>query len=249
MPFSHYVNTTNRLLAALPAKERERLLAQCEPVELRFADIINKPGEFVLHVYFPINSSISLVTPLEGSTSLEVGLIGNEGMLGIPLTLGVDESPFLALVQSAGLALRMNGAAFLHELKRSAALQRELNRYLYVLISQIAQTAACSRFHVVEARLARWLLMTQDRAHSDSFHVTHVFLAYMLGVRRVGVTKAASSLQRQKLISYHRGDVTILDRNGLEAAACPCYRAEKETYERFLGYNRAIHHQNDLAHS
>ncbi|MGZ8186090.1 MAG: Crp/Fnr family transcriptional regulator [Methylobacter sp.] len=189
------------------------------------------------------------MTPLEGNASLEVGLIGNEGMLGIPLTLGVEVSPFLALVQSSGLALRMNVSSFLQELERSVALQRELNLYLYVLISQLAQTAACTRFHVVEARLARWLLMTQDRAHSNTFHVTHVFLAYMLGVRRVGVTKAASSLQRQKFISYHRGDVTILDRAGLETASCPCYRAEKETYEHILGYNGNIHHQDDLVHS
>ncbi|MDD5578111.1 MAG: Crp/Fnr family transcriptional regulator [Methylobacter sp.] len=249
MPFKQQVNTINRLLAALPGKDRERLLAHCELVELMFADVIYKPGELILHVYFPINSSISLVTRLEGSASLEVGLIGNEGMLGIPLMLGVEVSPFLALVQSSGPALRMNVASFLQELERSAALQRELNLYLYVLISQLAQTAACTRFHVVEARLARWLLMTQDRAHSDTFHVTHVFLAYMLGVRRVGVTKAASSLQKQKLISYHRGDVTILDRDGLEAASCRCYRAEKETYDHILGYKRNIHHLEDLVHS
>jgi CRP-like cAMP-binding protein len=249
VPFKQRVNATNRILAALPSKDRERLLAHCEPVELMFADVIYKPGELILHVYFPTNSSISLVTPLEGSASLEVGLIGNEGMLGIPLTLGVDVSPFLALVQSSGPALRINVASFLRELGRSAALQRELNLYLYVLISQLGQTAACTRFHVVEARLARWLLMTQDRAHSDTFHVTHVFLAYMLGVRRVGVTKAASSLQKQKLISYHRGDVKILDRAGLEAASCQCYRAEKETYEHILGYNGNIHHLDDLVHS
>ncbi|MGZ8224113.1 MAG: Crp/Fnr family transcriptional regulator [Methylobacter sp.] len=249
MPFTQRVNAINRLLAALPGKDRERLLAHCELVELMFADVIYHPAELILHVYFPINCSISLVTPLEGNASLEVGLIGNEGMLGIPLTLGVEVSPFLALVQSSGLALRMNVSSFLQELERSVALQRELNLYLYVLISQLAQTAACTRFHVVEARLARWLLMTQDRAHSNTFHVTHVFLAYMLGVRRVGVTKAASSLQRQKFISYHRGDVTILDRAGLETASCPCYRAEKETYEHILGYNGNIHHQDDLVHS
>ena len=162
-------------------------------------------------------------------------MVGSEGMLGITLILGVDVAPFHALVQGAGPALRIETAAFLRELKQSPALQRELQRYLYVSMSQLAQTAACNRFHVVEARLARWLLMTQDRAHSDTFHVTHIFMAFMLGVRRVGITKAANSLQRQNLIRYHRGNITVLDRAGLEIASCGCYQAGRETYERILG--------------
>lgn len=225
----------NRLLAALPRPERLRFLADCETVQLRFAEILAEPGEKIRHVYFPTESFISLLAPVANRGSLEVGLVGYEGMLGIPLVLGADISPFHAMVQGKGSALRMAAAPFQRQLAQSLGLQKGLKRYIHAVIWQLAQTAACTHFHVVEARLARWLLMTQDRARSDEFHVTHEFLAYMLGVRRVGVTKAATALQNKQLISYSRGDVKIVNRSGLEAASCTCYIADNATYARAMG--------------
>ena len=234
MMISQAIQITNRLLDALPIKDREQLLVNCEAIELVFGEVLYRANEPVSHVYFPTGGFISLVTSVDSSANLEVGLVGNEGILGVSLMLGVNVAPFHSLVQGAGPALRITTIAFLRQLENSPALQSELKRYLYVLMRQLAQTAICTRYHLVEARLARWLLMTQDRAHSNHFHVTHVFLAYILGVRRVGITKAANSLLKKKLISYKRGDITILDRVGLEAASCECYRVDKEIYERIL---------------
>ena len=235
VPTSPRAPQVNRLLESLPSGDLRRLLAASKTVELAFADVLYSPWERLGHVFFPVDSFISLIMPVDDSSSLEVALIGNEGMFGVPLVLGVDASPVRAVVQGGGSALRIDAVSFCHELGRSPALQREINRYVFVQLSQLAQTAGCTRFHVVEARLARWLLMTQDRAHANTFHVTQEFLAYMLGVRRVGVTKAARSLQERKLIRYSRGNITVLDRRGLKTASCGCYEADRASYDRILG--------------
>jgi CRP-like cAMP-binding protein len=213
----------NRLLAALPGKECRQLIDELEQVTLTYGEVLYEPGDEIRYVYFPNDCLVSLLTLVDRHQALEVGLIGREGMVGVPLALEINISPVRALVQGTGTAMRMPAALFLKELRQSHALQRELHRYTYSLMTQITQTAACNRFHVVEARLARWLLMTQDRMQANTFRLTQEFLSQMLGVRRVGVTKAARTLQQNKLVSYSRGNITILDRQGLEAAACSCY--------------------------
>ena len=219
------------MLAALPRKQYQHMLGGLESVALIFGDVLYEPGERIQHVYFPNDSLISLLTLVEGHLALEVGMVGREGMIGVPLALGMDVSPVRALVQGAGAAMRMKSARFRTEIRKSAKLQQEVNRYTGALMAQITQTAACNRFHVVEARLARWLLMTRDRVRSDDFRLTHEFLGHMLGVRRVGVTKAAHALQEEKLITYSRGKISILDRKGLEAASCSCYELVKDMHD------------------
>jgi CRP-like cAMP-binding protein len=221
----------NSVLAALPRKSYLRLLPNLAPVDLVFGKILYEPGAPIRDVYFPDRSLVSLLTVVEGHLALEVGLVGPEGMVGFPLALGVDLSPVRALVQGAGPALKMSAARFRTELRASPPLQRELHRYVHMMMAQISQTAACNRFHMVEARLARWLLMTRDRMRSPKFRMTHEFLSHMLGVRRVGVTEAASALQRRKLIEYRRGNIEILDNRGLEAACCSCYKVVRDMHD------------------
>jgi len=219
---------TNHLLAAVPRREHQRMLAGLEPVKLAYGQVLYEPAERIRHVYFPLDCLVSLLTAVEKSRTLEVGMVGNEGMVGMPMALGIGVSAVRALVQGSGTAMRMTGTQFRDEFKKNMPLQRGLFRYAHLLMAQVSQTAACNRFHDAGARLARWLLMTSDRLHADEFLLTHEFLAHMLGVRRVGVTKAAEELRHKKLISYSRGHIRILDRRGLEAAACACYRIVKD---------------------
>jgi CRP-like cAMP-binding protein len=224
----------NRLIDLLPRKARAQFLSHCELVELASSEVLCQPGELCRHAYFPTESFISLVTSMDGRPVLEVGMAGFEGMLGSQLSLGIRLSPLHAVVQGAGLAWRISAKAFCKELSHNAHLQKRVNQYIYVLMGQMATSAGCTRFHEIEPRLARWLLMTQDRARSSNFHITHTFLSYMLGVRREGITEAAGELQRKGLITYHRGALAVLDRRSLETVACNCYQVESRAYADIL---------------
>jgi len=226
---------SNRLLANLSRKNQRQLLAACDEVELGIGDVLWEPRNRISHVYFPLGCFISKLLPVKSRQDLELALVGNEGMLGIPPILGVNSSMYQAMVQGSGSALRMSAASFRRELDRAPALRKLLHRYIYVVHMQLALTAACSNFHSVDLRLARWLLMTHDRAGFGNFHLTHKFLAQMLGVRRVGITNAAGALQRRKLVRYTRGNITVLNRAALERASCTCYQASKDAYENVLG--------------
>ncbi|ACT51897.1 putative transcriptional regulator, Crp/Fnr family [Methylovorus glucosotrophus SIP3-4] len=224
----------NCLLEALPLPERLSFISTCDSVELGLTQVLNQPDDTVEYVYFPLTCMVALTLNLEEGEGMEVALIGNEGMVGASLILGVAQSPFGATVQGHGLALRSSAPLFLEELARHPQLHELVKRYVHVSCQQFAQIAVCNRYHVVEKRLARLLLMTRDRMHSEDFYITHELLAKMLGVRRVGVTKAAGALHTQHLISYRRGVVRIDDAAGLEAAACSCYETDKAVYARLL---------------
>lgn len=224
----------NLLLHRLPHAAQVKVLTHCELVELEFGSVLCEANQPMTHVYFPLTSFISLVTSLSGHNPLEMGLIGNEGMLGASMALGLVSAPMRAVVQGSGSALRMSSNKMLLRLQDTPHLRPQLNRYLYVLMLQLPQLAACAHFHEIEPRLARWLLMSQDRAHGDSLNLTHEFLADMLGVRRSGITLAAGALQDKKLISYSRGRIRVLNRRGLEAAACECYAAVINDYVRTM---------------
>jgi CRP-like cAMP-binding protein len=226
---------TNRVLASLPRQSYRSLLPGLAAVTLGFGDVLYETGERIEDVYFPGESIVSLLTVVDGHNALEVGLVGWEGIVGIPLSLGVGTSPVRALVQGSGGAMRMSAARFRKAFNADPSLQRGVHRYTHALMAQVTQTAACNRFHGVEARLARWLLMTRDRAGTEELHLTQEFLSHMLGVRRVGVTEAASALQREGLIAYNRGSLRILDNVGLSAVACSCYVPLGESVARGRG--------------
>jgi hypothetical protein len=226
---------TNRLLQRLPRLRRAGVIAGCERVQLIAAEVLSEPGTEMRSVYFPTGSSISLLMPVVLGDAPEARLAGSEGFYGIAVALGIAIAPVRALVQEPGSAWRMSASAFRRELAATPALRDVVDRYIFVAMAQLMRNASCSHFHVVLQRVARRLLMTADRAHASTFRMTHESLAGVLGVRRVGVTVAASVLQKRKLIGYSRGVVTILDRPGLERTACSCYREDIAFYDRHLG--------------
>jgi CRP-like cAMP-binding protein len=219
---------TNQLLSRLPRKECERLLTRAESVDLIFGAELYEPGEIITDVYFPTSGIISLIVTDGEDANLEVGIVGREGMVGLPVFMGVKTSRNRALVQGAGSALRMTATTFGKECNHDGALSKALRRYSHSLLTQISQSALCNRFHPIDARLARWLLATRDRMASDEFQLTQEFLSSMLGVRREGVSKAAGILQNDGIITYNRGSLKILKPAKLEAVACTCYAIIKE---------------------
>jgi CRP-like cAMP-binding protein len=224
------VSVPNHLLGALPRKDYQNLLPVLEPVKLTFGEILYESHAQIRHVYFPIDCFVSMLTTVDAGRAAEVGLIGSEGMIGVPMALGVAVSPFRAVVQGGGTAMRLKTVDFRRSFSNSHALKREVFLFTHLLMIQIAQTAACNRFHLVTQRMARWILMTRDRVNSNEFRITQEFIALMLGVRRVGVSAAMCRLGERKLIGYRRGTITILDHEGLIAAACVCYKTVKDTY-------------------
>ncbi|WP_213997708.1 Crp/Fnr family transcriptional regulator [Arsukibacterium sp.] len=226
---------TNQLLQLLSYPERQALLQRCEMVQLQFADILCESKKNYRYLYFPLSGFISLVSRLDNHKPLELSIIGNEGMLGATLTLGVHSAPMQALVQGKGTAWRITPANLLQYLQQCPHLSHILQQYLFVQLRQLAQNAACAHFHELSPRLARWLLMSHDRAHSSRFYLTHQFLADMVGARRSGVTVAAGVMQQQQMISYSRGIMSILDRKALQTMSCSCYKAAKDDYRSVLG--------------
>lgn len=225
---------SNRILSAAPREEYERLLPRLEYVELRRSDVLHEMGEHMQHVYFPYAGTISVVVQMEDGDQAEVGVVGREGMLGLPLVLGTDTAPFRAFAQTSGGAMRMTAADFSEEVGRRAGLYALLLRYAQSFFVQTAQTAACNRLHPMEGRLAKWLLTTRDLADSDELDLTHEFVAVMLGVRRAGVTEALGMLRSAGLIDHSRGRIHILDAEGLRRESCECYGVIRDEYERLV---------------
>ncbi|MEH1914783.1 Crp/Fnr family transcriptional regulator [Nostoc sp.] len=232
----------NKLLAALPDSDYQRLFPYLKLVPLQLHQILYEAGEPITQVYFPDNAVVSIVTTMEDGSTAEVGIVSNEGMVGIPVILGDNTTTTTAFVQVAGAAMQMNADVFRAEFNRGEAIQTLLLCYVQAVYSELAQGAACNRLHTLEERLARWLLTVSDRLESEDFPLTHEFISQMLGVRRSGVTVAASTLSRAGMIAYQRGHISILNRENLEATSCECYRVIQKEFARLLGFmpsNRA----------
>ena len=227
-------SVTNNLIDTLPRTARNRLLSICEPVDLVSGHLVSGSDSLTRHVYFPTGSILSLMTSSKDTPVLEVGMVGSEGMLGLQVVLAVGSVPLQASVRGTGTAWRVATEPFNRELAGSRALQQNLNCYLQVTLLQLSSEARCVRFHQIDQRLARWLLMTHDRTHADSFSVTQALIAHLMGVRRVGIAKAAGTLQRRGIIRYVRGVLTIVDRKALESESCGCYQTTQINYARFM---------------
>ncbi len=224
----------NQLLAALPKKEFERWEPELERVELKLGQVLFESGANVTHVYFPTTAIVSLLYVLQDGASAEIAVVGREGIVGISLFMGGGSTPSRAVVQSAGLGIRLRAAAFQTEFSRVGAILHLMLRYTQALITQMAQTAVCNRHHTLDQQLCRWLLLSLDRLTGTQLDMTQELIANMLGVRREGVTEAALKLQKAGLIKYIRGHITILDRDGLEKRTCECYAVVKHEYDRLL---------------
>lgn len=227
--------TSNRILNALTRSEFESLSTHLDPVNLSPREVLYRPEQPVTHVYFPNRGTVSVVSSFDDGGTVEVGVVGNEGMFGVNVFLGSSTTPLTAQVQLPGDALRMRAGVLMKEFRKSGQLQDLLLRYTQAFITQIAQTAACNRAHHVEGRLAKWLLMCGDSAQSKELALTHEFIASMLGIRRAGITEAAHLLKNAGLIRYTRGNMTIVDREGLEALSCECYPLVKKEFTRLVG--------------
>lgn len=223
----------NQLLAALPTEEYHHLFPKLEQIALTYGENIYEQGEVIRYVYFPSSGIISLIVAVEASVPIEVGIVGKEGFVGLPIFLGVKTSLNRAVVQGAGLAMRMKEADFLAICQNGISLPRLLQRFTHSLLAQVSQSAVCYRVHLIEARLARWLLMMSDRMETNEFQITQEFLSNMLGVRREAVNKSAVFLQHEQLISYSRGNMSINNRAGLEKASCQCYGIIKDEEKSF----------------
>jgi CRP-like cAMP-binding protein len=232
--------TSNRILNALTPEEYERLSVDLEHVSLTLGEVLYHPEEPITHVYFPNHGTVSIVSTFETGVSVEVGMVGNEGMFGVCVFLGNISTPLEAQVQLPGDGFRMRTDILKREFNKCGMLQDLLLQYTQAFITQIALTAACNRAHHIEGRLAKWLLMCEDRASSQELEVTHEFIATMLGGRRAGVTEAAGGLKTKGLIDYHRGHLNIIDREGLEAMSCECYPIIKKEFARLISGNGHI---------